>query len=485
MLGVLPTLAPSTLPRLHEVGLDPRVLGSAVLLSLFTAILFGILPALRRRGWIRSARSRTARRGNSSWTTVRHNRARALLIVGQLAVTLVLMIGASLLVESFVRLLRVDPGYDSSNVATAQITLPDVRYPAARRVLFYEELLSRAAALPSVEAAGLAKSLPLGFGRSNAGFRFQDAGAASRPPAPMSADLRIVSPGYFTVLGPRLRAGRVLTDADGADTPRVALVNESFVRTYLGGASPLGRVIRVAAVDGVEIVGVVGDVHHAALSAAPVPEIYRSFRQVPAGGGPMTLVLRSAGGAAALLAPMRALVTGMDPGLPVDSAMTMDQRRASSVAEARFYTVLLGTFAGLALVIAIVGTYGVIAYTVAERRREIGVRVALGARTMDVMRLVLGQSVALVGAALVAGRAGAAAVSQLLQRFLYDVRPTDASSFASAAALLGVAALAASYVPARRAARLSSRCAASRRLLLAVGGSVRGSVSGFRLTVPS
>ena len=212
--------------------------------------------------------------------------------------------------------------------------------------------------------------------------------------------------------------------------------------------------MRVAGVDGVEIVGVVGDVRHAALTAAPVPEIYASFRQMAPGGGPMTLMLRSAGEAGALLAPMRALVTEMDPGLPVDSAMTMDQRRSSSVAEARFYTVLLGTFAGLALLIAIVGTYGVIAYTVAQRKREIGVRVALGARTADVMRLVLGQSVALVGAALVAGIAGALAVTQLLQRFLYEVRPTDVSSFASAAGLLGLAALAASYLPARRAARL-------------------------------
>jgi len=339
-------------------------------------------------------------------------------------------------------------------VATAQFTLPDARYPAARRIAFYEELLARAEALPSVETAGLAKSLPLGFGRSNAGFRFQDGLPAVLPSAPMSADLRIVSPGYFRALGLRLRTGRLLTDADATDAPRVALVNEAFVRTYLGGTNPLGRIIRVAAVDGVEIVGLVGDVHHAALTAAPVPEIYRSFRQVPPGGGSMTLVLRSAGDAGALLAPMRALVTGIDPALPFDSAMTMDQRRSASLAEARFYTVLLGTFAGLALTIAIVGTYGVIAYTVAQRRREIGVRVALGARSGDVIRLILGQSAALVGAALAAGIAGAAVLTRVLQRFLYDVRPTDASSFASAAVLLGLAALAASYVPARRAARL-------------------------------
>ena len=212
--------------------------------------------------------------------------------------------------------------------------------------------------------------------------------------------------------------------------------------------------MRVAGVDGVEIVGVVGDVRHAALTAAPVPEIYASFRQMAPGGGPMTLMLRSAGEAGALLAPMRALVTEMDPGLPVDSAMTMDQRRSKNQSPRPGSIPCSSAPSRVAPPIAIVGTYGAIAYTVAQRKREIGVRVALGARTADVMRLVLGQSVALVGAALVAGIAGALAVTQLLQRFLYEVRPTDVSSFASAAGLLGLAALAASYLPARRAARL-------------------------------
>jgi putative ABC transport system permease protein len=454
MLGLLPSLAPATIPRLHEVGLDTRVLMCALILSLVTAVLFGALPALQAsrddtRGALADGSSQEL-----GGLRLRHNRARTLLIVSELAVTLVLMVGASLLVESFVRLLNVDPGYDSANVATAQITLPASRYPAGRRATFFEELLLRSAALPAVEAAGLAASLPLGAGRSNAGFRFEDGVLPARPAAPMSADLRVVSPGYFKVLGPRLRAGRVLTDADGPDSPRVALVNEALARTYLGGANPVGRTIRVAGVDGVQIVGVVGDVHHAALTAAPVPEIYRSFRQMARTSGPMTLVLRSSRDAGALLAPVRALVKEMDPTLPIDSAMTMDQRRASSVSEARFYTVLLGAFAALALIIALLGTYGVIAYNVAQRRREIGVRVALGARTADVMRLVLGQSLVLVCAALVLGTGAAVAVTQVLQRFLYEVRPTDVSSFASAALLLGLAALGASYVPARRAARL-------------------------------
>ena len=453
LLAILPALAPATLPRVHEVGIDARVLGCAFILSLITAVLFGVLPALQAsRADTRGALADGASQ-QLGGLRLAHNRARTLLIVAELAVTLVLMIGASLLVESFVRLLRVDPGYELSNVATAQISLPASRYPASRRAVFYEDLLARSSGLPSVEAAGLAASLPLGPYRSNAGVRFQDVAPGSPPARPVSADLRIVSPGYFKVLGPSLRAGRILSDTDRSDTPRVALVNDTFVRTYLGGTNALGRIMRVAGVDGLQVVGVVGDVHHAALTAAPVPEIHASFRQIPS-GGPMTLVLRSAGDAGALLAPMRAIVTQMDPALPVDSAMTMEQRRSNSVAEARFYTVLLGTFAGLALVIAIVGIYGVIASTVAQRRREIGVRVALGARTADVLRLVLGQSLALVGAALAVGITGAAIVTRLLQRFLYEVRPTDASSFASAALLLGLAALAASYLPARRAARL-------------------------------
>ena len=214
MLSILPALAPATLPRLQEVGLDARVIGCALALSLVTALLFGLLPALQAS---RTDTSRALADGASQQLgglRLRHNRARTLLIVAELAVTLVLMIGASLLVESFVRLLHVDPGYEFSHVATAQITPPDARYPPARRIAFYEELLARSATLPSVQVAGLAKSLPLGFGRTNVGFRFQDGLPSSRPPAPMSADLRIVSPGYFTVLGPRLRAGRVLTDAD-------------------------------------------------------------------------------------------------------------------------------------------------------------------------------------------------------------------------------------------------------------------------------
>ena len=246
--------------------------------------LWRVAGAAGVAGGYTGARSRTARRSSSAACALRHNRARTLLIVGELAVTLVLMIGASLLVESFVRLLRVDPGYESSNVATAQITLPASRYPAARRAVFYEELLARSAGLPSVETAGLAASLPLGPGRSNAGFRFEDGAPASGPARPMSADLRIVSPGYFKVLGPRLRAGRVLSDADRPDTPRVALVNEAFVRTYLGGDAP-GRThdpcrrgstaCRSSASSATSTT--------AALTAAPVPEIYRSFRQIPGG----------------------------------------------------------------------------------------------------------------------------------------------------------------------------------------------------------
>ena len=453
---LLPALGPATIPRLAEVSIDLRVIGCALGLSIVTALLFGALPALQAS---RADMTETLAEGSSrqmgGLRPGRH-RARGALVAGELAATLVLMVGAALLVQSFIGLLHVDPGYDASNVATAQFTLPS-RYPAASRAAFYEELLTRSAALPSVAAAGLTRSLPLTPGRTIAGFSLERA-VGSNAAASQNADLRIVSPGYFGALALRLREGRPLLDSDTASVPRVAVVNEAFVREYLHGTPALEASLHVARLDHVRIVGVVGDIRHAALTSAAMPEIYMSLRQLPPPAGAMMLVVRSSGrssgGAAPLLPAVRALVAGLDASLAVDNAMSMEQRLSASIAEPRFYTALLGAFAGLALSIAVVGIYGVMAYLVAQRRREIGVRVALGARTADVLRLVLGQSLVLVAAGTAAGVAGAVAVTRVLQRFLFQVTPLDAASFAAAVSILALAALGASYVPARRAARL-------------------------------
>jgi putative ABC transport system permease protein len=451
LVRLLPRLAPATIPRLNEVSVDLRVLAFAAAASIVTAILIGILPSLR------ASRADSARvLADDSAAVVAGSRlkrhpARTLLLIGELAGTLVLMVGAALLIESFSRLVRVDPGYDPAHVVAAQLTLPS-RYAAARRAAFWEELQARSAALPGVDAAGVTRSLPLTSGRTIAGFSLGTETPGSNAAARMNADLRIVSPGYFPAMGLRVREGRALMERDRTETPLVAVVNETFRRRFLPGVHAIGTMLRVARLDHVEIVGIVDDIHHAALTAPPLPEIYMSFRQIPAPPGGSAIVLRSSADPSVVISALRGIVRDIDASLPLESAMTMEERLAGSVAEPRFYMALLAMFATLAMGISIVGVYGVTAYNVAQRRREIGVRIALGARRIDVIRLVLTHSAIATGAALVIGLAGAMAATRVLQRFLFEVRAADVSSFTSAAILLALAALAGSYIPARRAA---------------------------------
>jgi putative ABC transport system permease protein len=456
----LPAIAPVTIPRLDEVALDWRVLGFALLVSAALGMLAGGLPALQgSRLDIRGTIGASAAAGTGF--RLQANLTRAALVSGELAVTFVLLVAAGLLLESFVRLVTIDPGYDAANVATVQLTLTASRYPGeASRSAFLERLLERASGLAGVRFAGMTRSLPLTSSRSNVGVAIEAEGAAAPGAARTSADLRVVSPGFFPAMNLRLVEGRFFADADRAGAPRVAIVNQAFARRFLAGRT-LGTKIRFARFDPAEIVGVVADVRHAALTADPVPEIYAPHRQIPAGPGALTLVLRTDGDARDALASAAAIVHEIDPGLPLDTAMTMRARLAASVSEPRFYLLLVGLFAVLAVSMAVAGTYGVIAYGVSQRRREIGVRLALGATPRDIVRLVVGQAAWLMAIGVGGGAGAAWAATRLLRGFLFDVSPADPTAFVAGAALVASVALSAAWIPARRAAGLDPRDALS------------------------
>jgi predicted permease len=452
---LLPAVAPEDFPRLEELALDGRVLLFTLAVSLVSGVLFGTAPAMQAIGVdLAPALGQAGYRGSSGLRFVRGNRARLALAVGEIAIAVVLLVGAGLLAKSFVRLTDVDPGYDPANVLTARITLPPASYADGRASQYYDRLLEQLQAVPGVAAVGTVGTLPLSPGLMLVAFDLPGrADAGDGPPA--TASLRVVSAGYFAALGLRIVEGRPLAGTDRAGTRPVILVNETFVRTYFPGTRLVGRELPVFR-EPSEVVGVVGDVKHAGLDTAPQPEVYVSYRQsrqLRAAGA--YLVVRSEADPMALVPALRTAVQSIDPDIPLESVMTMDARLAASVSQPRFYAALLVGFAGLALTLAVVGVYGVLSFSVLQRRREIGVRMAVGASATDVLGLVLRQGGRLVLAGLALGLAAAAIGSRALHALLFGVEPRDPAVFAAVAAILGAVGLLACYLPARRAARTS------------------------------
>ena len=462
LMRVLPVIAPGDIPRLDEVSLDLRVLGFACLLSIATGLVFGLLPAWRgARVDVVRAINEAGVQATGGFRFLRGNRLRAVLVVAELALALVLLVGAGLLLNSFVRLIDVDPGYDPDNVITAQINLPRTKYPgpAAQRA-FFDATLDRLRQIPGVRAIGVTNLLPLTRGNIVLSFEPEGQPPPLQDQEPPRASLRIVSPGFFDAMGIALREGRAIGDEDRAGTTPVVVVNEALARQYFDGRA-LGRHLNDFLGGGAfEIVGVAGDVRSAGLDSEAQPEAFVSYRQIPdmmtmafAGFG-VTIVGRTEGDPLALVAPLRREVLASDPELPLDDVKTMAARLSASVAEPRFYAAIIGTFAALALVLAVVGIYGVLSYTVSQRHREIGVRMALGARRPDIVRLVLRQGLTLVGIGLVLGLAGSVGVTRFLKTLLFGITATDPTTFVGISALVVLVALAACYLPARRATRV-------------------------------
>ena len=449
------SLAPTTFANLGKIGLDGKVLAFTAIVALLAGVAFGLVPALQTAKLdIRPALS-DASRGSTGGAS-RH-RMRNILTVTEVALAFVLLISAGLLIRSFARLQDVQPGFDASHLLVADVPVsPNAYAQPSKRMALFDQLIERARNLPGVTSAGAALFLPVTGSGSVIHFNIQ-----GRPPKTphdyILIGYRPVSPEYLQTLRAPLLAGRMLNDADTERSPYVAVVNESMAKLYFPGESPLGKQIQIGAtptsqIPWAEIVGVVGDMKQSLASEASA-EMYIPYRQanslLPI--FVMSVVLRTANDPHSEIASLRSAAHGLDANQPLVNLRTMQENIATSVSDPRFRTILLGIFAASALLLSLIGLYGLMAYSVVQRTSEIGIRLALGAQRNDVLRLIVGQGLKLVVAGVVIGIVGALALSKLLARFLYGVVPSDPATFVVVPALLIVVALVACWVPARRA----------------------------------
>ena len=446
----LASLAQGTLPRAAEIQVDGGVLLFTLAISVFAGFVFGLMPALQVSRPDLNMVLRTEGRGSTSGR--RHNALRNLLVVSQVGLSTLLLIGAGLLLRNFVQLSGGSPGFDSHHLLTLGITLPPARYPdSARRVAFFNELLRQVRALPGVRDAAGTTALPVNASR------FSMALPDGQPAVPLAErpifNLQQVTPGYAAAMRIPIRSGREFSDRDDAKAPRVVLVNEALARRYWPRENPVGKHILVGRMPGPsEIVGLLGDVPNLAVGTDPQPEIYLPFAQVPS--ATQNLIVRTAGDPRSLTAVVRARVLALDRDQPVTGVQSMDEVLETGAAQPRFTTCLLGGLSATAFLLSMVGIYGVIAYSVAERTQEMGIRIALGADGRDILRLVLGHGLLLAGTGIAIGLAAAFALTRLMATLLYHVSVTDPLTFIAGPVLFAVVALMASYLPARRAMRV-------------------------------
>jgi predicted permease len=464
-IGVtLPLVPQFTLPRLGGIVIDARVMAFCLGLSLVSTLLIGLVPALRVGGAGFGA-GQALHAGEARTTGDRQGeRLRTLLVVAQIAMTLVLLIGAGLLIHSFVRLTSVSPGFESSGrdgvVQTVKVTLPPRLYEEPERIhAFARGVLDRIQYLPGVKSASVINSAPFGMMFIQLDFSIE-----GQPKPELSAGTPKIEAGYFQTMGIPLLAGREFTPRDTADAPNVAIVSERIVRDYFPGGpgAALGRRVRLGdRGEWLTVVGVVADIRQMGLDRDLQPMIYAPFQQERSGLVRFVSFVARTAAPASVVEGIRTEIRRAAPDLPIQTALTMDEAVTASVAPSRFRMLLLVLFAMTATLIATCGIYGVMAYAVTQRRREIGVRMALGAERRDVLRLVLTRALRIVVAGLIVGLAGAAGVTRVLQRFLFGVTPTDPIAFTVVTLLLMAVALMAAWLPARRATRIDP-CAALR-----------------------
>ena len=444
---------PEGVPRASEIGLDLRVLGFTGAVSLLTGLVFGLVPALQASKPDLNEGLKEGVRGSTEGA--HRSRARAILVVSEVALSLVLLIGGGLLMRSFVSLLEVNPGFDPRGVLTAGVGLPQAKYgEEEQQTAFFRQTLERISALPGVRYAGAVDPLPLSNNMMQNIVTIE-----GRPPAApgerLTTNSRIISPDYIRAMGIPVVRGRAFDERDGAKSPKVLLVNETFARKYFPGEDALGKRVEVTVAPDMkgEIVGVVGDVKHRSLDREPDPECYVSYQQVPTTF--MTLVVRAdSADPSGLTAALRGAVRQVDEDVPLADVRTMEQVVAASVAQRRFNMMLLGVFATLALVLSAVGIFGVMNYSVSQRTHEIGIRMALGAQTRDVLRMVVGQGMRLVLVGVALGLAAAFALTRVMSSLLYGVSARDPLTFFGVALVLASVALAACLIPARRAMKV-------------------------------
>jgi putative ABC transport system permease protein len=448
-VSALRTLGPANIPHLAEIHIDYRVLIFTALVSMVTGLAFGLVPVLAAT---ETHPSESLKEGGLRLSAGpgREQTRRALVVV-QLALALVLLAGAGLLMRSFLRLTATDPGFDPHNLLTARIGLPGNRYPRPEmQRAFFENLLSSLRTLPGVSAAEAVVAPPLWGYMMAAGFDIE--GVLARADFNTVAQINIVSPGYLHAIGVPLISGRAFTPLDTADAPKVVVFNRACARAFFPHEDPVGKRIQIAGMDWATIVGVVGDLRQAGLISRPEPEIFVPYLQAPY--SEMAVVIRSTQDPRRLMGAVRSRVESLDKSLAIYEVMTVDELMARQVASRKFNMALLGLFAFLAVALAGVGIYGVMTYTVTQRTHEIGIRMALGARQLDVLRLVLRQGIVLAALGIGLGAAGALAVTRFLSSLLYEVQPRDPVTFVIVSVLLGSIALLATYIPARRATKV-------------------------------
>jgi len=457
------------IPRLDKISVDGRVLSATFGFSILTGLLTGIAPAWRNSEprlyeWIKDGM-----RGSFNPS---RRRVSSMLVIAEVALAIVLLVGGGLMLKSFVQLLRIDPGFQPHHVLRLDLALPGAKYPEPQQqAVFYHELISRLQVLPGVESAGATTQTPLSPGDNWSAFAIE-----GRPDPPkgqqQQAAMRTVSSDYFRTMRIPLRKGRFFNSADARvavplirwfeqqpfpkhfDEPQAApavIINETMTRLYFPNGDPLGERLRIVFSPWLTVVGVVGDVRHSGLNTPPNPEMYLSQLQEPQSA--MAVMARTSGDPLQLAAAARGQVKAIDKDLPV-TVTTMDQIFSASLGGQRFNTLLLGIFASVALLLAMIGVFGVINYSVAQRTHEIGIRIALGAQRRDVFKLVIGQGLMLALVGVAVGTAGALALTSLITGLLYGVSPTDAPTFVFVSLMVTAVAFVASYVPARRATRV-------------------------------
>jgi predicted permease len=456
VLGIklLATLVPPNLEQAKEINLDAKVLGFTLLVSLLTGVIFGLAPALQASKVNLNESLKEGGKGSPGGV---RSGVRNLLVVSEVALALVLLVGAGLLINSFARLSKVDMGFTPDHLLTMRVVLPQSKYPdQAKRTAFYDQLLQRVEALPGVQSAAVISWLPLTFEGDSNGISIEGRPEPSPDQQPIVVT-RVISPGYFRTMGIALLGGRLFTEYDRQGSSRVIIINQSMAERYWPGEDPIGKRIKMGSFDTdspwLSVAGVVKDVRQFQINAEAKPQIYLPYAQYGA-SRPRDLVIRTAGDPLGLAAAVRGEVWAVDKDQPVSNIQTMEQILSDSLTRERFNMLLLAIFAGVALALAAVGIYGVMSYSVTQRTHEIGVRMALGADSGHVLRLVVGQGLKLVSAGVAIGLAFAFALTRLMESLLFGVSATDPVTFVLISVTLVAVAALASYIPARRATKV-------------------------------
>ncbi|HEX8174907.1 MAG TPA: ABC transporter permease [Pyrinomonadaceae bacterium] len=450
-IQVLTTVGSSNIPRLSDIGIDGRVLTFTLVISVLTGIVFGLVPALQASNpdineWLKEGQR------SSSGGAMRKS-VRSWLVVIEMALALILLIGAGLLIKSFMRLWQVEPGFNPHNVLTMAVSLSPPKYNSRADVaVFYQRLLQQLQSTPGVQAAGVVNQLP--FSGKNLGFSFTVAGRPqSGPEDTASANYRLISSNYLRALGIPLVRGRDFNEHDTRESPPVALINETLAKRYFPNEDPIGKQLNIEGQQAPrEIVGIIGDVRQVKLDAEVKPEIYVPYLQFPLPS--MSIVVRTNTDPSSMIGPVLNQISIVDKDQPVFQVKTMDQYLSESLAQRRFSTILLGAFAALALILAAVGIYGVMSYLVSQRTHEIGIRMALGARPRDIIKLVVGHGMWLSLLGVIVGIAAALFLTAIMSSLLYEISATDPVTYVALSLVLVGVALLACLIPALRAAKV-------------------------------